>query len=153
MAEKARVFESTSYKGLFHFIRYIEQLQKYDVDYGEASIEDEQSDTARIMTIHKSKGLEFPIVFVAGMGKRFNMQDARSSVVLHSKMGVGLDAIHIASTRTRKSKLVKKIIQKEEALDSLGEELRVLYVALTRAKEKLIITGTIPNLEKKMTAL
>ncbi|MFR6121148.1 MAG: 3'-5' exonuclease, partial [[Clostridium] scindens] len=149
LAEKARVFESTSYKGLFHFIRYIEQLQKYDVDYGEASIEDEQSDTVRIMTIHKSKGLEFPIVFVAGMGKRFNMQDARSSVVLHSKMGVGLDAIHIAN-RTKSPSLVKKIIQKEEALDSLGEELRVLYVALTRAKEKLIITGTIPNLEKKM---
>lgn len=149
LSEKARVFESTSYKGLFHFIRYIEQLKKYDVDYGEASIEDEQSDTVRIMTIHKSKGLEFPIVFVAGMGKRFNMQDARSSVVLHAKMGVGLDAIHVAN-RTKSPSLIKKIIQKEEALDSLGEELRVLYVAFTRAKEKLIITGTIPNLEKKL---
>ena len=69
LVQKARTFESTSYKGLFHFVRYIEQLQKYDVDYGEASIEDEQSDTVRIMTIHKSKGLEFPIVFVVGMGK------------------------------------------------------------------------------------
>lgn len=148
LVQKARSFESTSYKGLFHFIRYVEQLQKYDVDYGEASMEDEQSDTVRIMTIHKSKGLEFPIVFVAGMGKKFNMQDARSSVVLHSRMGVGLDAIDIEK-RTKSPGLVKKVLQKEEALESLGEELRVLYVALTRAKEKLIITGTISDLEKK----
>ncbi|MGN1266808.1 MAG: helicase-exonuclease AddAB subunit AddA [Dorea sp.] len=149
LVEKARAFESTSYKGLFHFVRYIEQLQKYDVDYGEASIEDEQSDTVRIMTIHKSKGLEFPVVFVAGMGKRFNMQDARSSVVLHAKLGIGLDAIDIES-RMKSPSIIKKVIQKEEVLESLGEELRVLYVALTRAKEKLIITGTISNLEKKM---
>lgn len=149
LSEKAKAFESTSYKGLFHFVRYIEQLQKYDVDYGEAALEDEQSDTVRVMTIHKSKGLEFPVVFVAGMGKRFNMQDARSSVVLHAGLGVGLDAVDIHN-RTKSPSIVKKIIQKEEALDSLGEELRVLYVALTRAKEKLIITGTISNLSKKM---
>ena len=78
LIEKARAYEATSYKGLFHFVRYIEQLQKYDVDYGEASIEDEYADTVRVMTIHKSKGLEFPVVITAGMGKRFNMQDARS---------------------------------------------------------------------------
>ena len=88
LIEKARAYESTSYKGLFHFVRYIEQLQKYDVDYGEASIEDEHADTVRVMTIHKSKGLEFPVVIVAGMGKRFNMQDARSAVALHAGMGV-----------------------------------------------------------------
>ena len=149
LVEKARAFESTSYKGLFHFVRYVEQLKKYDVDYGEASIEDEQADTVRIMTIHKSKGLEFPVVFVAGMGKRFNMQDVRSSVVLHARMGVGLDAVDIEK-RTKSPSIVKKAMQKEEALDSLGEELRVLYVAFTRAKEKLIITGTISNLEKKL---
>ncbi len=149
LMEKARAFETTSYKGLFHFVRYIEQLQKYDVDYGEASVEDEESDTVRIMTIHKSKGLEFPIVFVSGMGKRFNMQDARSSLVLHARLGIGLDAIDIES-RMKSPSIVKKVIQKEEALDSLGEELRVLYVALTRAKEKLIITGTLSNLEKKI---
>ena len=148
LVEKARVFESTSYKGLFHFVRYIEELQKYDVDYGEASIEDEQSDTVRVMTIHKSKGLEFPIVIAAGMGKRFNMQDARSSVILHSRMGVGLDAVDI-ERRTKSPSIIKKAMQKEEALDSLGEELRVLYVAFTRAKEKLIITGILPDPQKK----
>ena len=150
LVEKARIFEATSYKGLFHFIRYIEQLQKYDVDYGEANIEDEQSDTVQIMTIHKSKGLEFPIVFVAGMGKRFNMQDVRSSVVVHAKMGVGLDAVNL-ELRTKSPSIIKKVIQKEELLDSLGEELRVLYVALTRAKEKLIITGVVDGLERKLT--
>ncbi|MGN1167428.1 MAG: helicase-exonuclease AddAB subunit AddA [Lachnospiraceae bacterium] len=149
LLEKAKAFESTSYKGLFHFVRYVEQLKKYDVDYGEAAIEDEKADTVRIMTIHKSKGLEFPIVFVAGMGKRFNMQDARSSVVLHSSLGIGLDAIDMEK-RTKSPCIIKKVIQKEEALETLGEELRVLYVALTRAKEKLIITGTFSNLEKKL---
>lgn len=149
LLEKAKAFESTSYRGLFHFVRYIEQLQKYDVDYGEAALEDEQSDTVRVMTIHKSKGLEFPVVFVSGLGKRFNMQDARNSVVLHAGLGVGLDAVDTVR-RTKSPSIVKKVIQKEETLDAMGEELRVLYVALTRAKEKLILTGTISNLIKKM---
>lgn len=149
LLEKAKAFEATSYRGLFHFVRYIEQLQKYDVDYGEAALNDEQSDTVRVMTIHKSKGLEFPVVFVSGLGKRFNMQDARSSVVLHAGLGVGLDAVDTVR-RTKSPSIVKKVIQKEETLDALGEELRVLYVALTRAKEKLILTGTISNLEKRM---
>lgn len=152
LSEKAKSFEAASYKGLFHFIRYIGQLRKYDVDYGEAAVADEQSDAVRVMTIHKSKGLEFPVVFVAGMGKRFNMQDARSSAVLHQGMGVGLDAVDLA-VRTKSPSLVKRVIQREEALDSLGEELRVLYVALTRAKEKLILTGTIGDPEKKLDSL
>lgn len=149
LIEKARAYEASSYKGLFHFVRYIEQLQKYDVDYGEASIEDEYADTVRVMTIHKSKGLEFPVVITAGMGKRFNMQDARSTVALHAAMGVGLDAVDL-EYRTKIPSIIKKVIQKEEALESLGEELRVLYVALTRAKEKLIITGTLPKPEDKI---
>ena len=149
LIEKARAYEATSYKGLFHFVRYIEQLQKYDVDYGEASIEDEYADTVRVMTIHKSKGLEFPVVITAGMGKRFNMQDARSAVALHAGMGVGLDAVNL-EYRTKIPSIIKKVIQKEEALESLGEELRVLYVALTRAKEKLIITGTLSKPEDKI---
>ena len=151
LIERARIFESASYKGLFHFVRYMEQLQKYHVDYGEASVEDEQSDTVRIMTIHKSKGLEFPVVFAAGMGKRFNLQDARSSVALHMGMGIGLDAVRLED-RTKIPSLVKKVIQKEEALDSLGEELRVLYVALTRAREKLILTGTLSGAGDKVSS-
>ncbi|MCI9329772.1 MAG: UvrD-helicase domain-containing protein, partial [Ruminococcus sp.] len=95
LVEKAAAFEGSSYKGLFNFVRYIEQLQKYNVDYGEANIADEQSDTVRIMSIHKSKGLEFPIVFVAGMGKRFNTQDVRGSMIIHPEWGVGIDAVDL----------------------------------------------------------
>lgn len=145
LVEKAVAFESTSYKGLFNFIRYIEQLKKYEVDYGEANIEDEQADTVRIMSIHKSKGLEFPVVIVAGMGKLFNMQDARSSVLVHAELGIGLDSVDIKS-RIKVPSFLKKVIQKEEELETLGEELRVLYVALTRAKEKLLVTGTMTKL-------
>ena len=140
LVEKASAFEGTSYKGLFNFVRYIGQLRKYDVDYGEAGIMDEQSDTVRIMSIHKSKGLEFPIVFAAGMGKRFNMQDTKGSVVLHPEWGVGLDDIDL-DRRTKKPVFLKKMIREESMMETLAEEMRVLYVALTRAKEKLIITG------------
>lgn len=144
LVEKAAAFEGTSYKGLFNFVRYIEQLQKYDVDYGEANIADEQFNTVRIMTIHKSKGLEFPIVFVAGMGRRFSTQDVKGSIVIHPEWGVGIDAIDLEK-RTKVSTILKKVIQEEITRDNLGEELRVLYVALTRAKEKLIMTSSVSD--------
>lgn len=149
LVEKAVSFESTSYKGLFHFIRYIEQLHKYDVDYGEASVLDEQADTVRLMSIHKSKGLEFPIVFVAGMSKRFNTQDIKGSIVTHPELGIGMDAVDV-KRRTKAPTLLKRVMQREVLMENVGEELRVLYVALTRAKEKLILTGTISNLEQKI---
>ena len=152
LLEKAIQFESTSYKGLFHFVRYIEQLHKYDVDYGEASIVDEGSDVVRLMSIHKSKGLEFPIVFVAGMEKQFNMMDVRSSVVIHPELGVGLDFVDV-SKRIKIPTILKKLIQVEIQRETISEELRVLYVALTRAKEKLIMTGTVTDFEKKQTNL
>lgn len=146
LIEKAVAFESTSYKGLFHFVRYIEQLQKYDVDYGEANIVDEASDVVRVMSIHKSKGLEFPIVIVVGMNKTFNLQETRSSVVLHSELGAGLDFVDIEK-RVKYPSLLKKLIQNEIEKESVAEELRVLYVAMTRAKEKLILSGVVSNLE------
>lgn len=152
LVEKAAAFEGTSYKGLFNFIRYIEQLRKYDVDYGEAGILDEQADTVRIMSIHKSKGLEFPIVFAAGMGKAFNMQDVRGSVILHPELGAGLDVVDLEQ-RTKAPTFLKKMIQEEAALESLAEEMRVLYVAVTRAKEKMILTGVCDvseNLEERI---
>lgn len=140
LTERAAAFEGTSYKGLFNFVRYIAQLKKYDVDYGEAGIMDEQADTVRIMSIHKSKGLEFPIVFVAGMGKKFNTQDTKGSVLLHPDWGAGVDLIDL-KRRTKTPTFLKKMIREETALENLAEEMRILYVALTRAKEKLIMTG------------
>lgn len=141
LTERAASFEGTSYKGLFNFVRYIAQLKKYDVDYGEAGIMDEQADTVRIMSIHKSKGLEFPIVFVAGMGKKFNTQDTKGSVLLHPDWGAGVDLIDL-KRRTKTPTFLKKMIREETILENLAEEMRILYVALTRAKEKLIMTGT-----------
>lgn len=149
LIEKAVSFESTSYKGLFHFVRYIDELHKYDVDYGEANIIDEASDIVSLMSIHKSKGLEFPIVFVVGMDKLFNMQDTRSNVVLHPELGVGIDFVDI-ERRERYPSLLKRMIQKEVQRESVAEELRVLYVAMTRAKEKLILMGTVSNMEGRL---
>ena len=140
LTERAASFEGTSYKGLFNFIRYIEQLKKYDVDYGEAGIMDEQENTVRIMSIHKSKGLEFPVVFVAGLGINFNTQDLKGSVLLHSEWGAGLDLIDL-KRRTKTPTFLKKMIRERTVLENLAEEMRVLYVALTRAKEKLIMAG------------
>lgn len=149
LVEKAMAYESTSYRGLFNFIRYINQLQKYDVDFGEASTLGEEEDTVRIMSIHKSKGLEFPVVIAAGMGKRFNQQDSRSRLALHPDLGLGCDCID-PELRLKTPTLLKKLIQKQTAYENLGEELRVLYVALTRAKEKLILTGSVAKRESRM---
>mgnify|MGYP004503267737 CR=1 FL=1 len=152
LIEKACAFEGTSYKGLFNFVRYIEQLKKYNVDYGEAGIMDEQADTVRLMSIHKSKGLEFPIVFVAGMGKSFNMQDQRGSIVIHPDWGIGIDAVDLEQ-RTKNPTFLKRMIQERTKLENLSEELRVLYVAMTRAKEKMILTGTAKLGEEELLAV
>lgn len=149
LLEKAAAYEKTSYKGLFHFVRYIDELQKYDVDFGEADMVGENEDVVRIMSIHKSKGLEFPIVIVSGMGKNFNKQDTRSKMVLHSELGIGLDYMD-GKKRIKSPTIAKKAIAKQIDLENLGEELRVLYVALTRAKEKLILTGTLKDAPEKL---
>ena len=147
LVEKAIAYEKTSYKGLFHFVRYIDQLQKYEVDFGEADVTGENEDVVRLMTIHKSKGLEFPVVFVAGISKKFNERDSRDKMAIHPDMGLGLDEVQIAPRIKRKCLLRSEIADRIRR-DNLGEELRVLYVAMTRAKEKLILTGVIQNREK-----
>lgn len=152
LVEKAMDYEKTSYRGLFNFVRYIEQLQAYEVDYGEVNLTGAGNTAVEIMTIHKSKGLEFPVVFVAGMGKQFNFQDMNARLLLHPDLGIGVDAV-IPEKRVIASSLNKQIIRRQLQKESLGEELRVLYVAMTRAKEKLILTGTAGKLEKKILSL
>ena len=152
LVEKAMDYEKTSYRGLFNFVRYIEKLQKYEVDFGEVNLADAGNSAVRIMTIHKSKGLEFPVVFVAGMGKQFNFQDINARFLVHSALGLGVDAV-IPENRLIISTMYKNLIRRELKRDCLGEELRVLYVALTRAKEKLILTGTIGKLPERMNLL
>lgn len=144
---KAEGFEKSSYSGLFHFIRYIEKIQKYDVEFGEAGTQDEAADVVRIMTIHKSKGLEFPVCIVAGCAGLFNMRDTESALICESDYGVGLDYVDLEK-RVKYKDIRKRFLAKYMQEDSLGEELRVLYVALTRAKEKLILTGFCKDFEK-----
>ncbi len=152
LQEKARDYEKTSYRGLFNFIRYIEQLQKSQVDFGEVNVLGEEEDTVRIMTIHKSKGLEFPVVFLSGLGKKFNLRDLNGSIVMHPQLGLGLDCID-AKRRIKTPSLFRQAVRRKLLKESLSEELRVLYVAVTRAKEKLILTGTIDRLEKRVSEL
>lgn len=147
LIEMAAAYEKTSYKGLFHFVRYIDIQQKYEIDYGEADTAGENDDVVRIMTIHKSKGLEFPVVFVSGLGKAFNTQDTKSDLVIHEKLGLGL-VEKTKSPRTKRPSLIRNEIESRIRRENLGEELRVLYVALTRAKEKIILTGGLSNAQK-----
>ena len=142
---KAAGFEKNSYYGLFHFVRYMEQLEKYNVDYGEAGTLDENADVVRIMSIHKSKGLEFPVAFVAGLSKRFNMQDTSKALVVDMDLGLGIDYVNL-DLRIKSKTMRKNVLATKMKLDNLAEELRVLYVAMTRAREKLIMTGIVEDL-------
>lgn len=151
LLEKAAAFEQTSYHGLFHFIRYMEQMEKYDVDYGEVGIYEEEADVVRMMSIHKSKGLEFPICIVAGLSKKFNMQDTTKPLIADVDMGIGTDFIDPVA-RIRNKTLRKNVMAEKMRLDNVAEELRILYVAMTRAKEKLILTGSIDKPLEKIGA-
>lgn len=151
LIEKAIAYENTSYRGLFHFIRYMEQLQKYDVDFALADAA-EQENMVQIMSIHKSKGLEFPIVFVSGLGKMFNTQDIREKVVLHPQLGIGMDYLDV-ERRVKTPGITRQFLARKTGMENVGEELRVLYVAMTRAKEKLILTGTMKKAEEKISAM
>lgn len=148
LVEKASAYEKTSYSGLFHFIRYIENLKKYDTDFGEAALAGDEN-TVRILSIHKSKGLEFPVVFLAGMGKKFNKQDLYGKILIDPDLGIATDYLDL-ELRVKIPTLKKNILRRRLELEALGEELRVLYVAMTRAKEKLIMTGTDRYLDKKL---
>lgn len=153
LVEKAIAYENTSYRGLFHFIRYMEQLQKYEVDFPVADGDEAGAgDVVRVMSIHRSKGLEFPIVFVSGLGRMFNNQDVRERVVLHPRLGIGMDAVDW-KRRLRTPGLTRRLLARKAAMENTGEELRILYVALTRAKEKLILTGVLKKAEEKLEEL
>ncbi|MGN0362267.1 MAG: UvrD-helicase domain-containing protein [Bilifractor sp.] len=147
LVEKAVDYENTSYHGLFNFIRYIERMQKYEVDYGEVNLFSEAENTVRIMSIHKSKGLEFPVVFVSALGTQFNLKDVQSRVVLHAGLGIGMEEVDLARN-TKHTSAMQTAIRKAMKRDILGEELRVLYVAMTRAREKLILTGIVSDQDK-----
>ena len=146
---KAAAFEKTSYSGLFQFLRYIERLKKYEVDFAEASVLGENENLVRVMSIHKSKGLEFPVVFLCNSQKRFNMQDLNENILLHQDLGIGPTFID-TKKKIKYSTLAKEAIKLQMKQETLSEEERILYVALTRAKEKLYITGRSKDFTKEI---
>ena len=145
--QRAKQYEQTSFKGLFNFINFINKLRKSSGDMGSAKILGENEDVVRIMSIHKSKGLEFPVVFLAGSGKQFNLMDLNKNILYHEELGLGPDLVDL-ERRVSYSTLPKEAIKQRIRLETLSEEMRILYVAFTRAKEKLIITGATSNVEK-----
>lgn len=146
LRDRAAGYETTSFKGLFNFIRFIEKMQKKQGDMGAAKIIGENENIVRIMSIHKSKGLEFPVVFVSGLGKQFNLQDLYQPILLHQDLGLGPDLVNYEK-RLAYDTASKLAIRRKILLETLSEEMRILYVALTRAKEKLILTGTLKGIE------
>ena len=146
LLEDAKQFEKGSYSGLFHFIRYIEKVKKQEQDQGEATVFSEKDDLLRIMSIHHSKGLQFKVVFLSQLHKTFNKMDSKSKMLMDSELGLAADYLDL-ETRIKYPSLYKIAIKEKGERESLGEELRVLYVAMTRAEEKLILTGVCKNEE------
>ncbi|MBS7008538.1 helicase-exonuclease AddAB subunit AddA [Anaerostipes sp.] len=144
LVEQAKSYEASRYKGVFHFIRYMEQCKEYNMDFGEANPLGGNENLVTITSIHKSKGLEYPIVFLSKTHKKFNLRDTSGSILFHPDYYIGPDLVNIKQ-RTKQPTIMKGMISRQLVKDSLGEELRVLYVALTRAKEKLIMTGVQGN--------
>ena len=147
--ERAKEYENASFKGLFNFINYLDKLKTNNGDLGAAKLIGENDNVIRIMSIHKSKGLEFPVVFLCSTGKQFNMQDLNDNVLLHNKLGIGPDYINY-ERKIQYSTLAKEALKIQMKKETISEEMRVLYVALTRAKEKLIITGISKDLSKQL---
>lgn len=145
--QRAKQYEETSFKGLFNFINFIDKLRRSSGDMGSAKILGENEDVVRIMSIHKSKGLEFPVVFLCGSGKQFNLMDLNSNILYHDELGLGPDYVDI-DKRFSLSTIAKEAIKQKIKLETLSEEMRILYVAFTRAKEKLIITGATKSVDK-----
>ena len=147
--EKAREFENTNFSGLFNFINFIDRLKSSGGDLSSAKLIGENEDVIRIMSIHKSKGLEFPIVFLCNTGKKFNMKDLNENIILHQELGIGPKFID-TEKRIEYNTLAKEALKIKAQKEIISEEERVLYVGLTRAKEKLIITGISKDLKKDL---
>lgn len=145
--DRARQYENTSFRGLFRFLRFVERMRDRGNDLGTARSLGEQEDVVRVMTIHSSKGLEFPVVFVAGMNKQFNFKDLQGSYMLHKELGFGTKYID-PKLRISYPTLPMLAMKQKKKMEMLAEEMRVLYVALTRAREKLIFVGTVKDAEK-----
>lgn len=149
LLSRAAAYAESSFKGLFQFVRYIECLKKNEVDYGEANINNENDNSVRLLTIHKSKGLEFPVVFLCGMQKGFNLRDASDRVVPDADLGLGLYYID-SEKRTKYKTIPQRAVSLKNRMDTVAEEMRLFYVAMTRAREKLIMTAIVKKPETEL---
>lgn len=147
--ERAKKFEAATFKGLFNFINFIDKLRLSSGDMGAAKLIGENENVVRIMSIHKSKGLEFPVVFLCDTAKQFNLRDLNDSIILHQDIGIGPKYIN-TQKKISYNTIAKEAIKIKSKTEAISEEMRVLYVALTRAREKLIITGVEKNYEKSI---
>lgn len=145
--DRARQYESTTLRGLFGFLRFVDRLRQSGGRAGIARTLGENEDVVRIMSIHRSKGLEFPVVFLAGLGKKFNTADLVKPLLLHRDLGFGPDFVDV-NLRIKYPTLAKSALKNRLAAESLAEEMRILYVAMTRAKEKLVLIGSSRDLEQ-----
>ena len=150
--ERAKQYETASFKGLYNFLQFIEKVKLSSGDMGAAKILGENDNVIRIMSIHKSKGLEFPVVFLSGTGKQFNLTDLNKNLILQQELGIGVKYIDYEK-QIQYDTLSKSAIREKVYQETLSEEMRILYVALTRAKEKLFITGITKNHEKQLKEL
>lgn len=146
--DRARQYEATSFRGLFRFLRFINHLRETGNDLGSARSLGENEDVVRVISIHKSKGLEFPVVIAAGLGKQFNTADFRKKALIHKELGVGLPVVDHNLCLSYPS-IAQAAVKKRLQMESLAEEMRILYVALTRAKEKLILVGSVNNIKNE----
>lgn len=152
---RAKKFEEADYIGLFRFLRFIDKMLENGEDFGVAKAGGENDDLVRIMSVHKSKGLEFPVVILANIGKLFNSEDTKKPILLHKSIGVGPYRV-VAKERYRYPTIARLAIAEQTAMESRAEELRVLYVAMTRAREKLVMVGSVKDVvsaRKKWTKL
>ena len=150
--EKARVYEQTSFSGLFSFLKFIEQMKRQEQDLEPAKVLSENADVVRLFSIHKSKGLEFPVVFLLGLGKSFNFRDIQQDVVIDREYGLGMPVI-LPEEHLRYTTIAQQFIKQRLKQQALTEEKRVLYVAMTRAREKLILLGTVKNFTERYEKL
>lgn len=147
--DRARRFEATQYRGLFRFLRFLDRFRRQGKDMGSARALGENENVVRLITVHASKGLEFPVVFVVGLGRTFNTQSLKGKMLLHSKLGIGMPIIDV-DNNVRYPSLIQYAVKQRLAQESLAEELRILYVALTRAKERLFLYGAMDNFDNTL---
>ena len=146
--ERARAYEKTSFKGVFQFLRFLEQMEENHADLEPARVLSDNENVVRIMSIHKSKGLEFPVVFIGGMGRRFNMRDAQQEFLLDKDYGLAFSAVD-NELEIKYRTIAQRVVSRKKRLEALQEEKRVLYVAMTRARERLYLIGSCGDPAKK----